>query len=358
MNAPSDFVAAVVRPEIRALTAYEVANAAGLIKLDAMENPYRLPAAVRAKIAAAVADVPVNRYPDGGAASVKTALREAFAIPEGLGLILGNGSDELIQMLTMAVATHDATIMAPDPSFVMYRLTAVYAGVRFVGIPLAADFALDMQAMLEAIERERPALIFLAYPNNPTGNLFAPEHIEAVLQAAPGLVVVDEAYHAFAGRSFLPRISEFPNLVVMRTVSKIGMAGLRLGYATGAPEWTAELEKIRQPYNLNALTQAVAPVLLRESALLEAQATSIKAERSRVSAALAALPGVRVFETHTNFVLARVPDAPRWFDQLRLAGILVKNLHGWHPLLAHCLRITVGMPEENDAVLAALPTNR
>jgi histidinol-phosphate aminotransferase len=358
MNAPSDFVAAVVRPEIRALTAYEVADAAGLIKLDAMENPYRLPPEVRAKIAAAVADVPVNRYPDGGAAGVKAALREAFDISGNLGLVLGNGSDELIQMLTVMVAAPGVTILAPDPSFVMYRMNAVYAGARFVGVPLAADFALDMKAMLEAIEREEPALIFLAYPNNPTGNLFAPEHVEAVLRAAPGLVVVDEAYHAFAGTSFLPRVADHPNLVVMRTVSKIGMAGLRLGYAIGAREWTGEIEKIRQPYNLNALTQAVASVLLRESALLEAQAAAIKAERSRVAVALAALPGVEVFPTHTNFVLARVPDAPRWFERLRQARILVKNLHGWHPLLTNCLRITVGTPEENDAVLAALPLNR
>ena len=358
MRTPSDFVSAVVRPEIRALTAYQVAHAAGLIKLDAMEVPYPLPPEVRAKVAAAVADVPVNRYPDGGAASVKAALREAFAIPESFGIVLGNGSDELIQMLTVAVAAPGATIMAPEPSFVMYRMNAIYAGVRFVGVPLTAGFALDAKAMLEAIERERPALIFLAYPNNPTGNLFPPEQVEAILRAAPGLVVLDEAYHAFAGTSFLPRLPQFANLVVMRTVSKIGMAGLRLGYAIAAREWTAELDKIRQPYNLNALTQAVAPVLLRESALLEAQAARIRAERSRVAAALAALPGVEVFTTHTNFVLARVPDAPRWFDRLREAGILVKNLHGWHPLLAHCLRITIGTPAENDAVLAALRTNR
>jgi len=358
MRAPSEFVASVVRPEIRALKAYEVTDAAGLIKLDAMENPYPLPQEVRAKIAAAVADVPINRYPDGGAKAVKSALREAFGIGDDLGIVLGNGSDELIQMLTVAVAAPGATIMAPDPSFVMYRMNAVYAGVRFVGVPLAADFSLDPKAMQQAIERERPALVFLAYPNNPTGNLFAPEHMDAVLRAAPGLVVVDEAYHAFAGTSFLPRLRDYPNLVVMRTVSKIGMAGLRLGYAIGAREWTAELEKIRQPYNLNALTQAVAPVLLREGAMLEAQATSIKAERTRIAAALSALPGVQVFTTHTNFVLARVPDAPRWFERLREARILVKNLHGWHPLLANCLRITVGTPEENSAVLAALPANR
>jgi len=358
MATPSDFVTAAIRPEIRALTAYEVARADGLIKLDAMENPYPLPAAVRAKLAAAVADVPVNRYPDGGASAVKAALRKAFAIPESFGIVLGNGSDELIQMLTVAVAAPGVTILAPEPSFVMYRMNAVYAGARFVGVPLAADFSLDASAMLEAIEREQPALVFLAYPNNPTGNLFAPADIEAILHAAPGLVVVDEAYHAFADASFLPALARFPNLVVLRTVSKIGMAGLRLGYAIAAPEWTTELNKIRQPYNLNALTQAAAPVLLSERALLGEQAARIKSERSRMHAALARLQGVEMFATHTNFVLARVPDAPRWFERLRQAGILVKNLHGWHPLLAGCLRITVGTPEENDSVLAALPTNR
>ena len=358
MRSSAEIVAAIVRPEIRALSAYAIARADGMIKLDAMEVPYRLPPEVAAKVAAAVAAVPVNRYPDGGAEGVKTALREAFGIPESLGLILGNGSDELLQIVTVAVARPDVTILAPDPSFVMYRMNALYAGARFVGVPLAADFALDTGAMVEAIERERPALVVLAYPNNPTGNLFDVAGIESVLRAAPGMVVVDEAYHAYAGASFLPRLPEFANLVIVRTVSKIGMAGLRLGYAVAAPEWTTELNKVRQPYNLNALTQAVAPVLLAERALLADQAARIKAERARLAAAFARNDGVVNFPTQTNFVLVRVPDAPRWFAGLRDAGILVKNLHGWHPSLEHCLRVTVGTPAENDAVIAALKTLR
>jgi histidinol-phosphate aminotransferase len=331
-----------------------VAKASGMVKLDAMENPFPLPEAVRARIAAAVAAVPVNRYPEGPADGVKRALRAALGLPDSLGLIVGNGSDELIQIVTSALARPGAVMLAPEPSFVMYRMNALYAGMRFVGVPLAADFALDVEAMLAAIARERPALVFLAYPNNPTGNLFPAEAIERVLRAAPGLVVVDEAYYAFADASFLPRVGEFPNLVVLRTVSKIGMAGLRLGYAVGAPEWTAEFDKVRQPYNVNALTQAVAPVLLAEGELLAAQAAMLKAERARLGAALAVLPGVTVFPTQTNFVLARLPDATRTFEALRGAGILVKNLHGWHPVLAQCLRITVGTPAENDALLAAL----
>ncbi len=358
LRLPAAVAALVVRPEIRALSAYAVARADGMIKLDAMENPFPLPAAIRARIAAAVAEVSINRYPDGGAAAVAAALRTSLSIPDSLGLILGNGSDELIQIITSAVAKPGSTMLAPEPTFVMYRRNAIYAGMRFIGVPLKEGFALDAGAMLAAVEQERPALVFLAYPNNPTGNLFAATEIEAILRTAPGLVVVDEAYYAFADATFLSRVAEFANLVVLRTVSKIGMAGLRLGYAVAAPEWTSELEKVRQPYNLNALTQVVAPLLLAESALLAEQAAKLKAERSRLHSALAVLQGVAVFPTQTNFVLARVPDAPRWFDRLREAGILVKNLHGWHPLLAHCLRITVGTPAENDALLAALETIR
>lgn len=351
---PADIVAAVVRPEIRALSAYAVADARGLIKLDAMENPFPLPEAIRTKIAAVLKDVAVNRYPDGAARAVKAALRATLSLPDSAGLVLGNGSDELIQIITSAVAKPGATMLAPEPSFVMYRANALYAGMRFVGVSLTKSFALDIEAMRAALEREQPALTFIAYPNNPTGNLFAADEVEDILRRAPGIVVVDEAYYAFADASFLSRVDEFPNLVVLRTVSKIGMAGLRLGYAIAAPEWTAEFDKVRAPYNLNALTQAVAPLLLAERELLAGQAATLKAERARLHAAVAALPGVEAFSTQTNFVLARVPDAPRWFDCLRQAGILVKNLHGSHPLLEHCLRITVGTPAENDALLEAL----
>jgi histidinol-phosphate aminotransferase len=350
----ADVAAAVVRPEIRALTAYAVANAEGLVKLDANENPFPLPDAIRAKIAAAVAALAFNRYPDAGADAVIASLRAAAGVPDTQGMLLGNGSDELLEIITCALARPGAVMLVPEPTFVMYRMNALYAGMRFVGVPLTADLELDAAAMEAAIARERPSLIFLASPNNPTGNRFATAAVERVLRAAPGLVVVDEAYTAFAGESFLPRIGEFPNLLVLRTLSKIGMAALRLGYAVAAPEWIAELNKVRQPYNLNALTQAVAQVLLGETALLDGQVALIVAERARLAAALAQVPGVSVFPAHANFVLARVPDAPQWFARLRAAGILVKNLHGAHPLLAQSLRITVGTPAENDALLAAL----
>jgi histidinol-phosphate aminotransferase len=236
----------------------------------------------------------------------------------------------------------------------MYRMNAIYSGMRYVGVPLRADLSLDAEAMLAAIERDRPALVFLAYPNNPTGNLFDESVLERIIAATPGLVVIDEAYQAFAGASFLPKIGRYANVVLLRTVSKVGMAGLRLGYAIADPAWTHEIDKLRPPYNLNVFTQAVAPVLLAERELLAAQAAEICSERARLEAALAALPGVAVYPTRTNFVLVRVPDANRWFAALLDAGILVKNVDAWHPLLVRCLRITVGTPRENDLLLAAM----
>ncbi len=353
-------VASVVRPEIRALSAYAVAkldandNANAWVKLDAMENPHPLPDAVKARLSDALAGVAINRYPDASGEGAKRALRRALAIPEDAGLLLGNGSDELIQIIVSALAKPGAVMLAPDPSFVMYRMDALYASTPFVGVPLNPDFSLDRDAMLAAIERESPAVIFLAYPNNPTGNLFADADIEAVIEASPGLVVVDEAYYAFADASFLARVPEIPNLLVLRTLSKVGMAGIRLGYAVAAPAWIAELNKVRQPYNVNALTQAAVGALLFDTGWIAEQAQAIRAERARLERALARLPEFRVYPTQTNFVLVRVNDANRIFDGLKARRILIKNLHGWHPLLTNCLRMTVGTPAENDLLLSVL----
>jgi histidinol-phosphate aminotransferase len=347
-------VKSTVRPKIRAMAAYPVAKATGMIKLDAMENPYGLSGEARADIAAAVANARIHRYPDGGGDEVKSALRRSLGLADDVALVLGNGSDEILQMLTAIVAKPGAVVLAPDPSFVLYRVQAELANLRFVGVALREDLTLDAEAMLAAIERERPALTWLAYPNNPTGTLFAARDIERIVAASPGVVAVDEAYYAFAEATFLPRVLEFPNLVVVRTLSKVGMAGVRLGYAAGHRAWITELDKVRPPYNVNTLTQAVVPVLLRHGDLLAEQAAAIRRERARMATALAALRRVTVFPSSANFLLVRVPDAKHWFDTLKDAGILVKNVDGWHPRLAGCLRITIGTPAENNAVLEAL----
>ena len=345
----------LVREEVLAMSAYHVAPAAGLVKLDAMENPYRLPEDLAAEMGARLARVAVNRYPDPAYAGLKSKLRAALGLPGSLELVLGNGSDEIIQMLSLALARPGAVALALEPSFVMYRVSALAAGLRFVGVPLRDDFTLDEGRLLEAIAEHRPALTWIAYPNNPTGNIFPRESILRAVAASPGLVAVDEAYFPFsAGLTLLDEVGRHPNLVLVRTVSKLGLAGLRLGFAAGPSDWMGELEKLRPPYNVNVLTAAAAELLLERHEVLDAQAARIVAERARLERGLDALPGVRRFPSAANFVLARVPDAPRAFEGLKARGILVKTLHGSHPLLAHCLRLTVGTSDENAKLLEAM----
>ncbi len=346
-----------VRPEIRAMSAYHVADPGDLLKMDMMENPYTWNGALREAWSERLRAIDVNRYPDPQARALKQRLGEAFAIPPEAGILLGNGSDELIQMILMTVARPGRVVLSVDPGFVMYRLIATFTGMDYVGVPLRADdFSLDTEALLDAIERHDPAVVFLAYPNNPTGNLFPAEAIRRVLDAASGLVVVDEAYAPFTDASFLPELMAHPRLLVMRTVSKMGLAGLRLGYLAGAPEWIAELDKTRLPFNINSLTQVSADFALEHKAELDRQTEAIRAQRDELFTRLQALDGLRLYPSEANFILART--APGRADAvhhgLREHGILIKNLHGAHPMLADCLRITVGTPDENQALLAAL----
>jgi histidinol-phosphate aminotransferase len=344
----------LVREEILAMKAYPVAPATGMVKLDAMENPYRLPEGLREDVARMVAGLEVNRYPDPAAPALKATLRRVFAIPQSAGLLIGNGSDEIIALAAQTLARPGAVMLAPEPSFVMYRMNAVFHRMHYVGVPLEADFALHLGRMLDAIAEHRPALVFLAYPNNPTGNLFPAEAVEAVIRATPGLVVVDEAYHAFAGRTFMDRLGEFDNLMVMRTVSKLGLAGIRLGYAAAAPAWTGEIDKVRPPYNVSVLTQAVAERVLEHVDALEAQAAAIREARTGLYDRLADLPRVTAFPSEANFILVRVPDADRVHAHMKSRRVLVRNFNGAHALLAGCLRLTVGTPGENELMMAAL----
>jgi histidinol-phosphate aminotransferase len=344
----------VIREEILALRAYEVQEARGLVKLDAMENPYGLPDSLRDEVAALVREAPLNRYPDPSGSLLRQRLREVMEVPAGMEVLLGNGSDEIIQMLCLAVARPGAVAMGVEPGFVMFRMIATFAGLRYESVPLGAGFGLDCPAMLAALERHRPALTFLAYPNNPTGNLFDPDDMEEVIRRAPGLVVVDEAYTAFAGVSFMERLTAHPNLMVMRTLSKLGLAGLRLGCLAGRPEWLTEIDKLRLPYNVNVLSQVVAERVLRSPAVLFEQAAAIRIARAVLLERLMELPGVEALPSAANFILFQVADADAVFAGLKARGVLVKNLNGSHPRLAGCLRVTVGKPEENRAFLDAL----
>jgi histidinol-phosphate aminotransferase len=341
----------LVRPEILALKAYHVAEAAGMVKLDAMENPYPLPPAMQRELAEVLSRIELNRYPEPTGRELRALIARKMDLPAGMELLLGNGSDDLIQIITLALARPGATMMYPSPTFVMYSMNATFTGMRAVPVPLREDFSLDAGAFIERMRAEQPALVFLAYPNNPTGMLYPEADVERIIRAAPGVVVIDEAYHVFARKTFMPRLTEFANLVVVRTVSKLGLAGIRLGYMAARPEWIREFNKVRQAYNVSVLTQAAALFVLERLDVLEEQAARIRADRAALGEALAALPGTRVFPSEANFFLIRVRDADRTYEALKHRNVLVRNLH---PALEHCLRINVGTPDENRILLAAL----
>ena len=345
-----------IRPDVLATSAYHVQEATGLIKLDAMENPYPWPEEVKQGWLRCLADAELNRYPSADAATLKLKLKREFAIPDGAELLLGNGSDEIIQIIVQAVSAEHTVFLAPEPSFTMYEVIAGSARAGFAGIPLRQDFSLDLQAMLTAIRELEPAVIFLAYPNNPTANLFDDRAMVEIISQAPGIVVVDEAYHVFAGNSFLSRLTEFDNLLIMRTMSKLGLAGLRLGFLAGPAQWIREFDKLRLPYNINLLTQMSTSYILDHVEILYEQAGKIRQDRDLLFRELQDMPGITVWPSSTNFLLFRTEsaDSNRVFEDLREQGVLIKNLKNSHALLRGCLRVTVGTEAENQAFLKAL----
>lgn len=338
----------IIRQEVLALSAYHVPPAGNMIKLDAMENPYRLPSFLGEEITRITADTPINRYPDPHAAALKETLRTSLAIPDGMEIMLGNGSDEIIQIIMLATAKPGAKLLTVEPGFAMFKMIATFTNMEYVGIPLKPDFSLDIDMMLTAISHHQPAILFLAYPNNPSGNLFDEIALNKIIQASKGLVVIDEAYHPFAGKSFIEKLPDYPNLLVMRTLSKLGLAGLRLGFLVGRSNWLYHLEKLRLPYNVNVITQLVAEKIMQHYDTLQHQADIIKQTRAKLRIFLENLEGVEPYPSDANFILFRLNNASHVFKQLQQRRILVKNLDNSHPLLKNCLRVTVGTPEEND----------
>ncbi|WP_326536283.1 histidinol-phosphate transaminase [Pseudorhodoferax sp.] len=350
-------LAALLRDDVQSMHAYAVQDATGLLKMDAMENPYRLPPALQQALGQRLGAVELNRYPGNRLEDLRRALARYAQLPEGFSLMLGNGSDELISLLAMACDRPGATILAPVPGFVMYAMSAQLQGLNFVGVPLTADFELDEAAMLAAIERHQPAIVYLAYPNNPTANLWDDAVIERIVAAAPGLVVMDEAYQPFASRSYIDRVARHGHVLLMRTLSKFGLAGVRLGYMMGPAALVAEIDKVRPPYNISVLNAECALFALEHAEVFDAQAADLRAQRDALLPALRAL-GLKVWKSDANMVLVRVPgaegSAQAVFEGMKARGVLVKNVSKMHPLLANCLRLTVGSADDNAQMLRAL----
>jgi histidinol-phosphate aminotransferase len=350
----ADRMQRVLRADVQGLHGYAVQPSAGLIKVDTMENPFALPPALRRALGERLGEVALNRYPAERGEVLRAALGRHARLPEGCDLMLGNGSDELISLLNLAADVPGNTVLAPVPGFVMYELSAKLQGLRFVGVPLTADFELDGPAMLAAVREHRPALVWLAYPNNPTANLWDDDVIDALIEAASGLVVIDEAYQPFASRDSLERLRRHEHVLIMRTMSKFGLAGVRIGYLMGRTALIRELDKLRPPFNVSVLNAEAAIFALEHEDEYARQAATIRAERDALLDALRRTTGVTPFPSDANMILARVPDAKRVFDGMKARGVLVKNVSGLHPLLANCLRITIGTPDENPKTLAAL----
>ncbi|MCX7225631.1 MAG: aminotransferase class I/II-fold pyridoxal phosphate-dependent enzyme [Burkholderiales bacterium] len=343
-----DILQQVFRQDVQAMHAYAIQDCTGMVKLDAMENPYQLPPALQAELGQRLGALAVNRYPGARIDELRVALARHVALPSGCALMLGNGSDELISLLALACAMPGASVLAPVPGFVMYAMSAQLQGLAFHGVPLTPDFELDEAAMLAAIAQHRPAITYLASPNHPSANLWDDAVIERIILAVReqgGLVVMDEAYQPFASKSYIDRMDRHGHVLLMRTLSKFGLAGVRLGYLMGPQALIEQVDKVRPPYNVSVLNCECALFALEHEEVFAAQALAIREQRAMLFEALADFPGVRAYPSDANMSS---------FNGLRQRKVLVKNVSSLHPLLANCLRLTVGTADENRLMLAAL----
>ena len=371
-------IARRIRQDVQDMHAYAVQDASGMVKLDAMENPFSLPSALQEALGKRLGALALHRYPDARVNDLRAALAAFAGMPAGYDIMLGNGSDELISLLSLACSRPmqpgqggegRPVVLAPVPGFVMYAMSAQLQGLEFVGVPLTADFALDVPAMVQAIAQRQPAIVYLAYPNNPTANLWDAGDMATVIAAAQqagSIVAVDEAYQPFSSRTYLEviraRPAEHTHVLLLRTLSKFGLAGVRLGYMVGPAALVAQIDKVRPPYNISVLNYECALFALEYQDTFAAQAQEICAQRAILLEALRAMPGVLAWDSDANMVLMRCPAAAggsidaaqQCFDALKARGVLVKNVSKMHPLLAGCLRLTVGTAAENARLIRAL----
>ena len=344
-----------LRPELAQLHAYAVPDASGMVKLDAMENPFTWPVDMRSKWLEYISRAQVNRYPEPNPEKLKLRLKQQFGPQDDSALLLGNGSDELIQLLVLAIAKPGACVLTVSPSFSMYQMIAQMIDVDCHVVPLDDAYQLDAEAMLKAIDTYDPALIFIAYPNNPTGNLWQRDNVQAIIEHSQGLVVVDEAYGPFAKDSFAEDLAKYDNMLLLRTASKLGLAGVRFGWLTGEKQLIGELNKIRLPYNINQLTQLTIEFALENYTVFAEQAEAIRTMRGSLFAQLSEMEGIKPFVSEANFILFKVlsRSADDVFNSLLEQKVLIKNLSK-QAGLEQCLRVTVGSKEENKIFCNAL----
>jgi len=324
----------------------------GTVKLDANENPFPLQEPLKKKMLQEMRQVFFNRYPEAGALRLREKYADYFGVKKDM-LLLGNGSDELIQLLCLALKGRIHGVMIPAPTFSMYKIIAVNTGNKTVEVPLDKDFDLDVAAMRKKIRPTFPALIFLSYPNSPTGNLFSRQKIEALIKTTPGFVVIDEAYADFSGQSLLPLLKKYKNLIFLKTLSKAGLASMRIGFLIGPRDLVAQLDKVRLPYNVNTLSQVAAKFFLDHRQAFQAQIAQIVKNRDDLYLKMKKINGINAYPSQANFIFFSCAfDADSVYASLTAAGIVVKNLNS--ATMRNCMRVTVGSREENEAFLKHL----
>lgn len=343
------------RPEIDGLSAYRLRQAAA-IKLNQNESPFDWPPDLKADVLARLSQRAWNRYPPVDGEELRIALARFCGVNPQM-IAVTNGSNEAILALVETFAG-GKTVVLPTPEYSMARPLAVIGGATVNAVPLRLDFALDVERMVRAVEAPEASMVFLASPNNPTGNAFSPEGIEAIIEAAQGLVVLDEAYVSFSGRSFINDLPRYPHLAILRTFSKaFALAGARVGWIVAGETVVAAVRKALPPYNLNVFAQEVAIAALQRPDLVSARVELMLTERRRVTEGLRAVDGVTPFPSDANFILFRTDlPAPMLFERLLQQGVLVRDVSSASPLLERCLRVSIGTPQENDRFLEAIRT--
>jgi histidinol-phosphate aminotransferase len=341
----------LVRANIKGLKAYQVENLDEGIKLHANENPYPPSQELLDKIFQRLDRLELNRYPDPDCRNLKKAISNKTGAPTEQ-IIVGNGSDELIQYLMQALCDEGDSIAFPDPTFAMYGITAKCLGLKPVSFPLNENWDFKAGPALKILAEHKARIVFISYPNNPTGNCFSEQEIQQVVEQFEGIVVLDEAYQDFSGKTFLKQMEKHNNLVILRSLSKIGLAGLRVGYGIFPKLLAEQVNKVRLPYNSNSISQWVAAELLNDFTAVQNQIHSILDERGRVMDELSKLQSITAYPSNSNFILFK-DSKVGVFDKLKDNEVLLRNL-GSHPRLKNCLRVTIGTKQENDQFLNQL----
>lgn len=342
----------IVNKEIFKQSGYKAPELTGAIKMDANESPFSLQEPLKKRFLEEMGKVDLNRYPEAGAPKLRDRFAQYYGVDKDM-LMLGNGSDELIQILCMTFKGKTCGVLVPIPTFVMYKIIAVNTGNKVVEVPLDKNFDLDIDTIINKIKASFPALVFLSYPNSPTGNLFNRDKIEMIIKKSAGVVVIDEAYANFSGQTLLPLLKKYDNLVFLKTLSKLGLASMRLGFLIGNRDIIAQLDKVRLPYNVNSLSQAAANFFLDYQEEFSKQVTEIVKEREKLYSGMKEITGIKPYPSRANFIFFSCTfDSDRIYSRLEAAGIIVKNLNT--KLTKNCMRVTVGNPKENAAFLNVL----